>query len=185
MLTYSTPQNLNARDRILRTAHDLFYSVGIRATGVDRLIAEAGVTKTTFYRHFPSKNQLILAFLEYRHEIWIQWFKTAVKKHKDLADSLSSAMEEWFVKEDFRGCAFINSLSEMAKDIPKVSDIVSQHKSEIAGVLQSRLPKTANSEQQSQAIVMVMDGAIIRAQYSGEIELTIALLNKTIASLLK
>lgn len=185
MLTHSISKNPNARDRILRTAHDLFYSVGLRATGIDRLIADAGVTKTTFYRHFPRKNQLILAFLDYRHEIWMQWFKTSVAKHNDLADSVTSAMEEWFVKDDFRGCAFINSLSEMAKDIPEVSNIVSRHKGEIAGVLQSRLPKTPNSKQQSQAIVMAMDGAIIRAQYSGEIELTIALLNKTIASVLK
>jgi AcrR family transcriptional regulator len=59
--------DLSARDRILRTAHDLFYADGLRATGIDRVIAEAGVTKVTFYRHFPSKNDLILAYLNLRH----------------------------------------------------------------------------------------------------------------------
>jgi len=50
---------LPARERILLTAHELFYRDGIRATGIDRVIAESGVTKVTFYRHFPSKNDLI------------------------------------------------------------------------------------------------------------------------------
>ena len=64
-------QDLPASERILLTAHDLFYREGIRATGIDRVIAESGVTKVTFYRHFPSKNELILAFLAYRHERWM------------------------------------------------------------------------------------------------------------------
>ena len=54
-----TKRPQGARDRILHTAHDLFYREGIRATGIDRIIATAGVTKVTFYRHFPSKNDLI------------------------------------------------------------------------------------------------------------------------------
>ena len=54
-------------ERILLTAHDLFYRDGIRATGIDRVIAESGVAKKTFYRYFPSKDDLIVAFLEYRH----------------------------------------------------------------------------------------------------------------------
>ena len=68
---------LPARQRILLTAHDLFYQEGIRATGIDRIIKESGVTKVTFYRHFPSKNDLITAFLAYRHQQWLTWFSTA------------------------------------------------------------------------------------------------------------
>ena len=69
---------LSARDRILGTAHDLFYRDGIRATGIDRLIAESGVTKVTFYRHFPSKNDLVRAFLDLRHARWMAWFVDAL-----------------------------------------------------------------------------------------------------------
>ena len=72
---------LPARERILRTAHDLFYAEGLRATGIDRVIAEAGVTKVTFYRHFPSKNDLILAYLNLRHEQWMAWFVAALARH--------------------------------------------------------------------------------------------------------
>lgn len=184
MFTHLKSQKPSARERILYAAHDLFYAQGIRATGVDRLIAQASVTKTTFYRHFPSKNQLILAFLDYRHEMWIEWFKTSVIKHDDIANSVALAMEQWFNNDDFRGCAFINSVSEMAKDLPEVSTIVCRHKSDIVDVLQLSLPKTSNATLQAQAIVMAMDGAIIRAQYAGDIKLTIALLHKTIASII-
>ena len=74
-------QDLPARDRLLHTAHALFYRDGIRATGIDRVIAESGVTKVTFYRHFPSKNDLICAYLEYRHTGWMAWFGDALQRH--------------------------------------------------------------------------------------------------------
>ena len=73
--------DLPARERILRKAHDLFYAEGLRATGIDRVIAEAGVTKVTFYRHFPSKNDLILTYLNLRHERWMKWFTEALERH--------------------------------------------------------------------------------------------------------
>src|ERR1700744_4673256 len=107
----------SARERILLTAHDLFYGEGVRATGIDRVIAESGVTKVTFYRHFPSKNDLIRAFLDYRHERWIQWFVHALERHGagegKVATPVVAAMREWLESEAFRGCAFINSVVEL------------------------------------------------------------------------
>ncbi|WP_394700542.1 TetR/AcrR family transcriptional regulator [Thiomicrorhabdus sp.] len=84
MIKKSPPHatKLPARERILLTAHDLFYREGIRATGIDRLIREAGVTKVTFYRHFPSKNDLILAFLHYRHQRWMDWFASGAENSR-------------------------------------------------------------------------------------------------------
>src|SRR3954470_24343514 len=69
---------LPARERILVTSHDLFYRAGIRATGIDRVIAASGVTKVTFYRHFPSKDDLVRAFLDHRHGLWMAWFVDAL-----------------------------------------------------------------------------------------------------------
>src|SRR5450830_347148 len=89
----------SARDRLLRTAHDLFYRDGIRATGIDRVIAEAGVTKVTFYRHFASKYLLVRAFLDYRHGLWMGWFIDSLGRHgaesRGLA-ALPDVLEEWF-----------------------------------------------------------------------------------------
>ena len=113
-------QDLPARDRLLHTAHALFYRDGIRATGIDRVIAESGVTKVTFYRHFPSKNDLICAYLEYRHTGWMAWFGDALQRHAhalpagtDRTRALAPALAEWLGSEHFRGCAFINSVSEL------------------------------------------------------------------------
>ena len=99
----------SARDRILRAAHDLFYRDGVRATGIDRVIAESGVAKLTFYRHFPSKNDLIRAYLDYRHRRWMAWFSDALARHGGGADAIVVAVGEWLRDPGYRGCAFINS----------------------------------------------------------------------------
>src|SRR3954466_2513091 len=93
------------RQRILHTAHDLFYRDGIRATGIDRVIAESGVAKVTFYRQFASKDDLILAFLEYRHERWMTWFTQALARHGGRTSAIAPALAEWFSGPDYRGCA--------------------------------------------------------------------------------
>ena len=64
----------SARDHILDTAKRLFYRDGFRATGIDRIVAESGVAKMSLYRHFPSKDDLIAAFLDWRHAHWTAWF---------------------------------------------------------------------------------------------------------------
>jgi len=114
--------NLPARDRILQTAHDLFYGEGIRATGINRVIAESGVTKVTFYRHFPSKNDLIREFLEYRHRRWMTWFTDALQRHGGTLQALTPTLSEWFRNAVYRGCAFINSVGELGGELPEAGD---------------------------------------------------------------
>src|SRR4051812_48441524 len=100
----STVASLPARERILLTAHDLFYADGIRATGIDRVIAAAGVTKVTFYRHFSSKDDLVREFLDHRHTRWMAWFVDALGRrgaHERADDAgalllLADVMAEWF-----------------------------------------------------------------------------------------
>ena len=156
------------RQRILATAHDLFYRDGIRATGIDRVIAAAGVTKVTFYRQFPSKNDLILAFLEYRHARWMSWFTDALARHgaargKGLA-ALAPALREWFSGAGFRGCAFINSVAELGGALPEVVEIARRHKQEMTAAIAALLPPSRQRAQTAQAIALAVDGAIVRAQ---------------------
>jgi AcrR family transcriptional regulator len=164
------PAPLAARDRVLLTAHDLFYREGIRATGIDRVIAEAGVTKVTFYRHFPSKNALICAFLEYRHQRWMAWFIEALQRHGGVSqgkglDALVPALAEWFRDGSFRGCAFINSVGELGGTLPEVVQIGRRHKQEMTAVIASLLPASSRRKQDAQAIALAVDGAIVRAQF--------------------
>jgi AcrR family transcriptional regulator len=158
-----------ASERILLTAHDLFYREGIRATGIDRVIAESGVTKVTFYRHFPSKNDLILAFLAYRHERWMNWFNDALERHgagrgKGL-DALVPALNEWFGDDGYRGCAFLNSVGEVGGSIPEVVEIARGHKHDMTTAIAGLLPASRHRAKDAEAIALAVDGAIVRAQY--------------------
>lgn len=155
-----------ARDRILSTAHDLFYADGIRATGIDRIIAEAGVTKVTFYRHFPSKNDLIVAFLDLRHRQWMTWFEQAVQRHGAGPQALVGAMAEWFSEPGFRGCAFLNSASEFGAALPQVLDIVRRHKQDVAAVVERLLPPGAHRQADAAALCIALDGAMARAAFA-------------------
>ena len=169
-----------ARTRILATAHDLFYRDGIRATGVDRVIAEAGVTKSTFYRHFPSKDDLVRAFLDHRHDRWMGWFIDALGRHGAAAvrpgaamAALAAALDEWFAAPAFRGCAFINAVAELGGTLPSAVAIAQRHKAEMAEVIGALLPPSGGVRQAAaraarvQALAVAVDGAIVQAQVHG------------------
>lgn len=164
----SNETKISVRDKILRTAHDLFYSTGFKATGVDTLIKEAKVTKVTFYRHFPSKSLLILAYLHYRHEIWMNWFEASLRRNLDAgqtsSDALSATLYEWFVSPGFHGCAFINASAEAkSEDIEsEIKAICRDHKLETKKMITS-LTKIAD-ERVINEIMLLIDGAIIHAQ---------------------
>lgn len=155
-------------ERILLTAHDLFYREGIRATGIDRVIAESGVTKVTFYRCFPSKNDLVRAFLNHRHERWMAWFTEALQRHgtrrRHGIDALVPALAEWFGDPGFRGCAFINSVGELGGALPEVAGIARAHKQAMAAAIGALLPPSRHRSRDAQSIALAVDGAIVAAQ---------------------
>jgi AcrR family transcriptional regulator len=159
------------RERILLTAHDLFYRDGLRATGIDRIITESGVAKLTFYRCFPSKDELIRTFLDYRHERWMAWFVDALGRHGAVAGGglapLVPALGEWFADPLFRGCAFINAMAEVGTALPGVANIVQNHKQDMQQVIAGLLPAGARQQALASAAAVAVDGAIVRAQMQG------------------
>ncbi len=183
------PPQQTARARILQTAHDLFYREGIRATGIDRIIERAGVTKVTFYRHFPSKNDLIAVYLDYRHERWMAWFTDALgrlpRNAKFSLEPLISALKEWFNTPDYRGCAFINGVVELDGIGPWVAKVSLRHKRDMMNVIASLLPAGKQSAGLAQATAMVVDGAIIRMQMEKKPEAALALLEVILRALCK
>src|SRR5579872_4935565 len=104
----------SARDRILDTATQLFCSQGIRAIGVDTIISESGVAKTTLYHHFESKDDLIVAFLRDIDKLFWQWWERAVRKHpnnpRQQILELFRALAKKVSSPKYRGCPFINTL---------------------------------------------------------------------------
>jgi AcrR family transcriptional regulator len=169
-----TLDTLAARDRILHTAHDLFYRDGIRATGIDRVIAESRVTKVTFYRHFPSKNDLIIQYLQLRHERWMAWFTDALQRHGGAGaggagvSALTETLREWLASPNFRGCAFLNSVSEMGTSLPEAVTLTAQHKDEMRSAIQALLPASPQRKRMAAALALAVDGAIVQTQFSGD-----------------
>ncbi|MGH3977524.1 MAG: TetR/AcrR family transcriptional regulator [Pseudonocardiaceae bacterium] len=113
----SSTQGSNGRDRILLAAYDLFRRFGTRAVGIDAVVAAAGVAKMTLYRHFPTKDDLILATLRRREQVWTdEWLQEeAARRGTTPAEQLLAIFEifdEWFGDGDFDGCTFIKTLLE-------------------------------------------------------------------------
>lgn len=113
-----TPSAAGARERILQTAYELFSRHGIRAVGVDTVIARSGVAKMTLYRHYPSKDKLALAFLRRREELWTRaWLQTEVERRaaspRERLLAIFDVFDKWFRRADFEGCSFINVLLEI------------------------------------------------------------------------
>lgn len=107
----------DARERILRTAYALFSRHGVRAVGVDRIIAEAGVAKMTLYRHFHSKDELVLAVLERHEQLWTRdWLEQEIERRGTTPQAqllaIFEVFDEWFRREDYEGCLFTNILLE-------------------------------------------------------------------------
>ena len=181
----SNSRHSSARERILLAAHALFYRDGIRATGIDRVIAESGVTKVTFYRHFPSKNDLIRAFLSYRHARWMAWFGEALTRHGGSPGAIVPAVGEWFRDPDYRGCAFINSVGELGGALPDVIEMTCSHKQEMAAAIAIVLPASRQRQKIAQAVAMAIDGAIVRAQFDPSPDAALSSLDRIVRSLLK
>ena len=107
----------SARERILDTAYELFSHRGIHDVGVDELVERAGVAKATLYRHFPSKDELVLAFLKQREQIWTYgWVEREARRRGGTPEEqllgIFDLFDEWFHRDDFEGCSFVNVLLE-------------------------------------------------------------------------
>lgn len=176
-----------ARERILLTAHDLFYRDGIRATGIDRIIREARVTKVTLYRHFTSKNDLITAYLEYRHTLWISWFTDVLERSPENRqfplEPVVTALKEWFSNDNYRGCAFINGVVELGGELPRVAEISLRHKQDMENAIAALLPATEQGTTLAQAAAIAVDGALIRAQMQRSAETALVALEAILLSL--
>lgn len=170
----STRIKSEARQRILETAERLFYAEGVRAVGIDRIIAEAEVAKMTLYNHFPSKDELILAVLKYREEKIVGFFQSAIaryeKKGLDRLQAFFAALKEWFKSPGFRGCAFINASVELADPSHPASQFVTHHKHSFREMLTEIITETAGTKAASvaPAVSVLVEGAIVTAVIEGK-----------------
>lgn len=160
-------------EKILQAADRLFYQEGIRAVGVDRVISESGVAKATFYRAFPSKDDLIAAWMEMRDANYRSWLQAAVEKlAPDTADrplAVFDALESRMQQPTFRGCAFINTIVETARADHPGSRAARAHKESVRGLIAGYLKDAgyARHKELSDYFIQLVDGAIVTALREG------------------
>lgn len=162
-----------ARQRLLETADRLFYAGGVRSVGIDTIIAEAGVAKMTLYTHFPSKDDLIVAVLQYREEKVLEFFRTAMERHgkrtKDTLRGFFAALKEWFESPGFRGCAFQNAAVELADPAHAGTLFVRDHKRRFTEILRGFVEESVgrSAPKLVPMIALLVEGAIVTAVIYG------------------
>jgi AcrR family transcriptional regulator len=158
------------RDQLIDTALRLFARHGYRATGIDTIIAEAGVAKMTLYHHFKTKDELIVAALRRRDTEWREWFIQRVTKlagsPRERLLAVFDVMEEWFRNKDYHGCSFGQAATEFRDPKHSVHKMASEHKQkmlayfrELAGAAGAKDPESL-----AQQISLLVEGAVIHME---------------------
>jgi len=164
--TTTTTGARSTRDRILDAAVDLFYNQGIRATSADRIIERAGITKVTFYRHFRTKDALVIAYLE-RQAAWERdAFDTLRETTADAAEGFRAFAETIGTascRPGFRGCAFLNAAAEYADPESGVRQAVAGHRKWYRETFASMLEEmgATDPERAADEVMMLRDGAMM------------------------
>jgi AcrR family transcriptional regulator len=163
-----------ARERILAEAFALFYSDGIRAVGVDLLIARSAVAKATFYRHFPSKTVLVENYVELRRQTLLGWLAASVAERSvSPAGRLLAVFDvlaELFADPAYRGCPVHNAVVEVGADSPAVLELARSHQGDLEQYLAELAAETGlpAPEEIAARWVLLMDGAFAGAQRTGD-----------------
>jgi len=162
-----------ARERVLDAAAELFYRDGVRATGVDAVIARAGVAKRSFYRHYPSKDLLVVAWLQRTSRDWLAWMRAGLARRRggprERLLAVFDLLDEWMGQPGFRGCPFQNSASELADLAHPARAEVRRHKAAVRALLvelASALPD-ADAGELADELALLVDGAIVAAVARG------------------
>jgi AcrR family transcriptional regulator len=157
-------KNSAARERLLETAARIFYAEGINSVGVNRIVEEAGVTLATFYRHFPSKQHLILAYLQSVHDDYASRAAAAQEAAEDPGDvlrSIGSNITAQLLEPGFRGCPFINAASEFEDPQGPIMRAVLAHRAWFYALVRDAFASAGHAQPDLAArhYVMLRDGA--------------------------
>jgi AcrR family transcriptional regulator len=159
-----------ARQRILDNAYELFSRRGIRAVGVEEVISRAAVAKATLYRHFPSKDDLVLAFLEERERRWTRQFVEAGAMERGASAeerllAIFDVFDDWFQQEDYEGCSFINVLLETGDREHPVGSASARYLANIRAIVRTLAEEAGLRDPEAFALSwhLLMKGAIVQA----------------------
>jgi AcrR family transcriptional regulator len=160
-----TTSKSEARERLLRIASELFYSEGIRAVGVERILAEADVSRATFYRHFAGKSALVQAYLDREDEYLRGLFTAATERATSPQHALELAVEAIAsgLTQRPRGCPFVNAAVEFPDTDSEVRGIVKRHRDWFRDTLERILQDAGrdDAEERAAMLVLLRDAALV------------------------
>ncbi len=163
------------KQHLIDTAYRLFNEHGYHATGIDRILAESGVSKATLYKHFRSKDELIVAVLQQQHERFIQSLGEAIEQARSGGKSppltIFDVLDEWFRSDQFFGCNFINASAEYAEEGHEIYRLAAEHKAAIQDLIENSLKEISDQRQRqlmAEQLALLVDGAIVRAHTCGD-----------------
>ncbi|WP_434723158.1 TetR/AcrR family transcriptional regulator [Mesorhizobium sp. RIZ17] len=164
------PTKIDKRQHIVETAYGLFKRVGFHATGIDRIIAEADVAKMTMYRHFPSKDDLMVEVLAYRAERFERQLDRLAEQAATPAQKIDRIFDwygHWFESADFHGCLFAHALAEFGDPAHPVFQAAARQKDGLKQrmrlILEETMP-TDDANSASAALLMLIEGATLMAR---------------------
>ncbi|MDM7989065.1 TetR/AcrR family transcriptional regulator [Arthrobacter sp. zg-Y877] len=165
---------VSMRERLVEAATELFYAEGLRAVSVDKVIERAGTTKVTFYRHFKSKDDLVVAHLERRAKIEREGIAAAVEHSGGDADKtfqlIADALREMSCQPGFRGCPFINAAAEYPDPASEVRKTISDHrdwsKAAFVEIVRPLAPTDLNAV--AEDLVLIRSGAMVAGYLDGD-----------------
>jgi AcrR family transcriptional regulator len=167
------PEKKLARDRVFEVAADLFYRKGIRAIGVETIVKQAGVAKISLYRNFPSKDDLIVAYLENRNAVFWRYWDEAFGQNEGYPRAQLNAVMTYLAQRTtqpgYRGCPFINYAAEFPEPSHPGHQVAEANKremrrrfTEIAQALDAHRPK-----QLADGLLLLVEGAYAISQTLG------------------
>lgn len=161
------------RDLLVNTALDLFYRYGINSIGINEVLNVSGVAKRTLYSHFESKEALVLAALNQRHDVFMEWLEQQLENttsDQEVIDTLFISLGNWFNGNEiklgnFRGCFFINTSAEFSDAQSDIARYCGHHKEQVRLLLQNKL--SGETPYLLDAICLLKEGAITTAYITG------------------
>jgi AcrR family transcriptional regulator len=159
------------RARLLATASALFYKEGVNSVGVERIVSEANVTRATFYRHFPSKQDLVLAYLQSAHDVIQARIAGALELEDPRARlrAIGEDIADQLLSPGFGGCAFIKVAAEFDDPDEPIRRAVSAHRAWFAGIVRTAFADAGHVRPDDPArhFIMLRDGAMVAGSLDG------------------
>jgi AcrR family transcriptional regulator len=168
----------SARDRLLAAAAECFYDHGVNGTGIDTITAAAGVAKMSLYNNFASKDDLVLAYLQARHEEWLALYRRRLVAAGDARQRVGAVLEayvdhaEMAYRHGFRGCGLLNAAAELPAGAPG-RQLVRRHKEEVEALLAAHLAEldglpAVRVADLAEQLSFLLEGAMARAGLEGD-----------------